>query len=109
MKENQSVNIQARIDRLVDGDGTTKAFASVTIGNAFAVHDIRVIEKDDKLMVNMPFRSYKSKEETKYMDVFHPITAEARTQLMDAVKDTYGQALEEKMAELEHGGMSQQM
>lgn len=105
------IDIRVKIDKLLDGDSSTKAFASATIGNAFAVHDIRITEKDDKVIVNMPFRSYKANGETKYVDTFHPITAEARNQLYDAVKEAYEQAQEERMADLEHEGasMSQQM
>ena len=105
------IDIKVKIDKLLDGDSSTKAFASATIGNAFAVHDIRITEKDDKVMVNMPFRSYKAGNDTKYVDTFHPITAESRNQLYDAVKEAYEQALEERMADLEHEGasMSQQM
>ena len=105
------IDIKVKIDKLLDGDSSTKAFASATIGNAFAVHDIRITEKDDKVIVNMPFRSYKANGETKYVDTFHPITAESRNQLYDAVKEAYEQALEERMADLEHEGasMSQQM
>ena len=83
-QKNTPVDIQVRIDKLLDGDSSTKAFASATIGNAFAVHDIRITEKDDKVMVNMPFRSYKANGETKYVDTFHPITTEAHNQLYDA-------------------------
>ena len=110
-QEKNAIPIKARIDKLVNGDTATKAYASVTIANAFAVHDIRITEKDDKVMVNMPFRSYKSGGETKYVDTFHPITADARTALYDAVKEAYEQALEEDMANLEREGsaMSQQM
>lgn len=110
-QKNNPIDIQVRIDKMLDGDSSTKAFASATIGGAFAVHDIRITEKDDKVMVNMPFRSYKAGGETKYVDTFHPITAEARTALYDAVKDAYEQALEQQMADLEHEGaaMSQQM
>ena len=38
--------VEARIDRMVDGDYKTKAYASVTIAGAFAVHGLRVIETD---------------------------------------------------------------
>lgn len=110
-QKNSSIDIHVRIDKILDGDSSTKAFASATIGSAFAVHDIRITEKDDKVIVNMPFRSYKSNGETKYADTFHPITAEARTQLYDTVKEAYALAMEEHMADLEHKGnsMSQQM
>ncbi len=100
------VDFNVRIDRLLDGEGTTKAFASATIGGVFAVHDIRVVEKDDKLSIRMPFRSYKTGGETKYTDTCHPVTAEFRTALYDAIEEAYVQALENKMAETERSGMA---
>ena len=105
------VDIQVRIDKLLDGDSSTKAFASATIGNAFAVHDIRITERDNKVTVSMPFRSYKSGGETKYVDTFHPVTADARAYITAAVTAAYDEALEQRMAELEREGpsMSQQM
>ena len=105
------IDIKVKIDKLLDGDSSTKAFASATIGGAFAVHDIRITEKDDKISVRMPFRSYKSGNETKYVDTFHAITAEARANMVNAVTEAYEQALEQHMAELEHEGsaMSMQM
>ena len=46
-QKNPAPTIRAKIDRLMDGEGSTKAYASVTIADAFAVHDIRITEKDD--------------------------------------------------------------
>ena len=60
--------VEARIDRLVDGDFKTKAYASATIGGAFAVHGIRVIESDKGRFISMPQDSYKKNGETKYDD-----------------------------------------
>ena len=45
-QETPTPQVEARIDRMVDGDFKTKAYASATIGGAFAVHGIRVIESD---------------------------------------------------------------
>ena len=110
MEKNQvSIPIKVRIDRLLDGDGATRAYASATIADAFAVHDLRISEKDNKLMVHMPFKSYKQDGVTKHSDVFHAITADARTQLISAVTGAYEQALEQKMAEPERSGMSMGM
>lgn len=112
MTKNQaSIPIKVRIDRILDGDGATRAYASATIAGAFAVHDLRISEKDNKLMVHMPFKSYKQDGVTKYSDVFHAITADARTQLISAVTEAYEQALEQKMEEKERGapGMSMGM
>ena len=71
--------VEARIDRMVDGDYKTKAYASVTIAGAFAVHGLRVIETDKGRFISMPQESYKKNGETVYNDTFHAVTAEART------------------------------
>lgn len=96
--------VEARIDRLVDGDFKTKAYASATIGGAFAVHGIRVIESEKGRFISMPQDSYKKNGETKYSDTFHAITADARNTLVEAVNEAYEQALEQQMAQLEHEG-----
>ena len=57
--------VEARIDRLVDGDFKTKAYASATIGGAFAVHGIRVIESDKGRFISMPQESYKKNQHAK--------------------------------------------
>ena len=52
--------ITARIDRLVNQeDSSIKAYASVNIGGAFAVHGIKVIDSVKGIFVSMPSNSYK--------------------------------------------------
>ena len=96
--EKETIDIKVRIDKLMVGEDSAKAFASATIGGAFAVHDIRITEKDNKVTVGMPFRSYKSGGETKYVDTFHPITAETRSALVAEVTKAYEAALEQELA-----------
>ena len=89
-----SPEISVRIDRLInDPNRSLRAFASANIGD-FAVHGITVYEKDGKRWVNMPQNSYTENGEKKYVDVFHPTTAESREQLGKAVLDEYRQHLE---------------
>ena len=57
-QEATTPQVEARIDRLMDGDFKTKAFASATIGGAFAVHGIRIIESDKGRFISMPQDSY---------------------------------------------------
>lgn len=104
--------VEARIDRMMDGDYKTKAFASATIGGAFAIHGIRVIETDKGRFISMPQDSYQKNGATKYNDTFHAVTAEARTALVDAVNNAYEQKLEEQMQQSEapnHAMSGQQM
>jgi len=62
-------------------DGPTRAIGSVTIGGAFVVHGVRVVESEKGLFVAMPQR----KEGDRYRDVAHPVTAEMRTLVSHAV------------------------
>ena len=97
--------ISAKIDRLVDYEGSkTKAFASVNIGNAFAIHGIKIIEGEKGLFVSMPQR----KDGEDYKDVFHPITAEAREELNKQIMDAYEQKLEEEQGEQLDEGETQE-
>lgn len=55
-----------------------KAVVSVTFDDAFVVHDIKIIEGQDKLFTAMPSRKT---PEGEYKDIAHPINIEMRTQL----------------------------
>lgn len=92
--------IKARIDRLVDMEGSSlKAVASVNIGSAFAVHGIRIMDSQKGLFVSMPSTKYEKDGQTKYSDICHPISAESRTELNNAVLAAYEQKLEETEGE----------
>lgn len=94
-----SKGFNVKIDKLFDDETKSiRAAASLNIGG-FAVHGIRVFEKDDQLWVSMPQNSYKNANgEVKYDDVFHPVAAEARKELHSAVLAEYQQALENSQA-----------
>lgn len=94
-------SIQVRIDRLNDYEGSNiKAFASANIGGAFAIHGIRVVDSQKGMFVSMPQSSYTDAEGNKrYSDLFHAITAEARSELNEKVMDAYEQALSEQQDE----------
>ena len=93
--------IAIRIDRMMDReDSKVKAYASANIGGASAIHGIRVVDSQKGLFVSMPQNSYKDGNgNTKYSDVFHAVTAEARTELNDKVMDAYEQAIQEQQQE----------
>lgn len=72
--------------RKVLPDGKMKAVASVTLDDEFVVHDVRVVEGANGLFIAMPSR--KTPEGT-FRDVAHPITAEAREMIQEAVIRAY--------------------
>ena len=95
-------SISVRIDRLVDYDKSKlKAIVSVNIGGAFAIHGLRVIDSQKGLFVQMPQNSFQRDGKTEYSDIFHPITAEVRSELNSKVLEAYEQELTEAESESE--------
>lgn len=78
--------------RRVSGEGRVRAVASITLNNAFAVHDVRLVEGEKGLFVSMPSRRRVSGE---YYDVAHPITAEARSAIHKAVIKAFGEQIQQ--------------
>jgi len=68
--------------RKVNGDGKLKAFASITIDNAFVVHDLKVIEGKKGYFVAMPSRKTNNGD---YKDTAHPIATDTREMIQVAV------------------------
>lgn len=83
------MNLKVKIVKLIQNDGKLKAIAKVTIEESFAVNGIRIVESEKGLFVSMP--CYKSGEEFK--DIFYPVNADSRKQLVDAVILEYQQSV----------------
>lgn len=102
VKKSTTPRISAKIDNLVDNNTNLRAFASITVGGAIAVHGLRVMDSKKGLFVSMPSYSYEDHNgETKYADYAHPISKEARDAINTKVLDAYEQALEESETENE--------
>lgn len=74
-----------KVRKLFD-EGPMKAIVSVTFDGQLAVHDIKVIYAREKFFIVMPSR--KNPDET-YRDIVHPINAQFRGMLEDAVIAAY--------------------
>ena len=77
--------------RKVFTEGPMKAIASVTFDHQLVVHDIKVINAREKYFIVMPSR--KNPDDT-YRDIVHPVSAEFRAILEEAVKSAYDAELE---------------
>ena len=78
---------EVRIFILRQNEGFVKARATITIDNAFAVHDIKVVEgQDGNLKIRMPSRKTPDGE---YVDIAHPINQETRILLSDIILKEY--------------------
>lgn len=81
--------------RKIDGQSRLRAIASITIDNAFAVHELRVIEGNGGLFVAMPSRKT---QESVFRDIAHPINIETRRMIEESVLQKYYEVKEEKIA-----------
>lgn len=82
--------------RKVAKDGRLKAIVSITLDNAFVVHDIKVIEGEKGLFIAMPS---KKTLEGEYRDVAHPINTETRDMLQELVLAKYDEIKDLPMEE----------
>lgn len=67
-----------------------RAVVSVTFDDSFVVHDIKIIEGQDKLFTAMPSRKT---QEGEFKDIAHPINREMRTKLEEAILAEYKRVL----------------
>ncbi|MEX3489509.1 septation regulator SpoVG [Staphylococcus warneri] len=72
--------------RKIDTDGRMKALVSITLDEAFVIHDLRVIEGNSGLFVAMPSKRTPDGE---FRDIAHPINSEMRQEIQDAVMKVY--------------------
>ena len=72
----------------ISTEGKMKAVASVTFDNSFVVHDIKIIEGQDKLFTAMPSRRT---PEGVFKDIAHPINSETRAELERLILDKYAE------------------
>lgn len=72
--------------RKINQEGRMKAIVSVTLDDAFVVHDVKVVEGQKGLFVAMPSKRMPDGE---FKDIAHPISVEARELIQSAVLGAY--------------------
>lgn len=85
-----------RIRKITDDD-KMKAIVSITLDNEFVVHDIKIINGNNGMFIAMPSKRLPNGE---FRDVAHPLTADAREKICDAIFKEYNRVLEEQNAEI---------
>ena len=74
------------VRKITKENSRLRGIASVLLDDAFAIHDIRIIEGDNGLFIAMPSRRTATGE---YRDVCHPINPEVRSEFTDAILAEY--------------------
>jgi stage V sporulation protein G len=68
-----------------------RAYVDITLDNCFVVRDLRIIHSSRGYLVAMPSRERRGKR----VDIAHPITAEARRMIEEAVMAEYWKLIAE--------------
>ena len=76
--------------RKIISEGRLRAVVSLTIDDMFAVHDIKVVQGDERLFVAMPSRK---DENGVFRDIVHPISAAARKMFEETIFEAYERQL----------------
>ena len=82
--------------RKISEEGKMKAIVSVTFDDQFVVHDIKIIDGQNGLFVAMPSRKMADGE---FRDIAHPINAETRQKVQEAIFEEYEKVLATEAAE----------
>ncbi|WP_414042099.1 septation regulator SpoVG [Macrococcus animalis] len=80
-------------------DSRMKALVSITLDEAFVIHDLRVIEGNNGLFVAMPSKRTADGE---FRDIAHPINSEMRQEIQAAVMKVYDETEAIEPNELGH-------
>lgn len=82
--------------RRMGTEGKMKAVVSVTFDDALVIHDIKVIEGQDKMFIAMPSRKTPDGE---FKDIAHPINAQMRDLLQTSIIEKFESMLSEEKTE----------
>ena len=66
--------------------GNLKALVSITIDNCLAVHDIKIVQGNDRIFAAMPSRK---DENGVFRDIIHPIDPETRAEFDRIILSAY--------------------
>ena len=80
-----------RISKVESSNKQLLGFANITLDDAIAIHNIKVIENEGKRFLSFPCVGRFDKEENKttYSDIVHPINQETRTLIETAVFEEF--------------------
>jgi len=67
-------------------EGRLRAVISITIDDMIAIHDIKIVNGDERLFVAMPSRK---DESGIFRDIIHPISPQAREIIENEILEAY--------------------
>ena len=85
-----------KVRRIMEGAGKLRGIVSITLDGVLAVHDIKVVQGEERLFVAMPSRR---DEHGMYRDIVHPISPDSRSQIEETILSAYRTERDRRIAE----------
>ncbi len=86
-----------RIRKIIP-EGRLRGIISITIDDQLAIHDLKIVQGDERLFVAMPSRK---DDNGVFRDIVHPITPEARKEIENKILDVFLAELEQRNEQID--------
>lgn len=86
---------EIKVRRLIP-EGKLRGIVSITIDDVLAIHDIKIVQGEERLFVAMPSRR---DESGMFRDIVHPINSSTRHEVEDEILAAYRMELDRQSAE----------
>ncbi len=88
---------EIRVRKLIS-EGKLKGIVSITIDDVLAVHDIKIVQGEERLFAAMPSRR---DDNGMFRDIVHPINAEVRKDMEQQILSAYQMEVDRQSVETE--------
>lgn len=88
---------EIRVRKLIS-EGKLKGIVSITIDDVLAIHDIKIVQGEERLFAAMPSRR---DDNGMFRDIVHPINAEVRKDMEQQILSAYQMELDRQSVETE--------
>lgn len=86
---------EIRVRKLIS-EGKLKGIVSITIDNVLAIHDIKIVQGEERLFAAMPSRR---DDNGMFRDIVHPINGDIRKEMEDQILSAYKMELDRQSIE----------
>lgn len=76
---------EIRVRKIIP-EGKLKGIVSITLDNVLAVHDIKIVQGEERLFAAMPSRR---DDNGMFRDIVHPINADVRKEMEDQILSAF--------------------
>ena len=89
---------EIRVRKLIT-EGKLKGIVSITIDNVLAIHDIKIVQGEERLFAAMPSRR---DDNGMFRDIVHPINGDIRKEMENQILSAYKMELDRQSVESQY-------